>query len=70
MSATVTCPAGKVVLGGGGTVTTSASAQDNKTALRASYPSTTEEWTVEAVVTASIGGGNTLTVTPYALCSP
>jgi hypothetical protein len=70
VAATATCAVGKVALGGGGWITITASAQNNKVAMRSTYPSATNVWTVEAVVTGNITGSNTVTVTPYVLCSP
>ena len=67
---TATCAAGHILLGGGAKVTTTAAAQDSKVQVRASYPSSTTVWTAEAVNNANLTGGNTTTVTAYALCSP
>jgi hypothetical protein len=67
--ATATCPAGAVVLGGGAHVTTTA-AQKERAQLVGSYPSAADTWTAVGVVTiAALGGGQTMTVTAYALCS-
>jgi len=72
-SATASCAAGKVVLGGGAQVTvTGGATQQAKVMLTASYPSSTTVWTAQATVITALSGagaGNTLTVTPYALCS-
>jgi hypothetical protein len=58
-----------VLLGGGGLVTTTA-AQKERVHLTASYPSSTTTWTAIGVVgIANLGGGQTMTVTAYALCS-
>jgi hypothetical protein len=50
-------------------VTTTA-AQKERAQLVASYPTAADTWTAIGVVTiASLGGGKTMTVTAYALCS-
>jgi hypothetical protein len=69
VTATATCPSGKVLLGGGAQVTTTAT-QKSRTALVSSYASSTTVWTAIGVVaTGALGSGNTMTVTAYALCS-
>jgi len=68
VTATVTCPAGKVALGGGGRITVSGGLAEASVALRSSYPSATDTWTAVAVVTVGSLLGTT-TVTPYVLCS-
>jgi hypothetical protein len=68
VTATATCAAGKVVLGGGARVTVS-SGLDQLVSLRSSYPSATDTWTGVAVVTLALPLGTTTTVTAYALCS-
>ncbi|HXG77695.1 MAG TPA: hypothetical protein VNJ53_14100 [Gaiellaceae bacterium] len=69
VSATATCPGGSVLLGGGALVTTTAP-QKERAQLVASYPSAADTWSAVGVVAiASLGGGQTMTVTAYALCS-
>jgi hypothetical protein len=69
VTATATCPAGKVALGGGAQVTTTA-AQKERALLTASYPSAVGTWTAVGVVgIAALGAGQTMTVTAYVLCS-
>jgi hypothetical protein len=70
VTASVSCPAGTVVLGGGARVTVSAATQNQRVVLRASYPSSTTAWTAEAIVITTLTGGNTGRITPYVLCSP
>ena len=69
VTATAACPAGKVVLGGGAHITTTAT-QKSRALLVSSYASNATTWTAIGVVgTGALGSGNTMTVTAYALCS-
>jgi hypothetical protein len=69
ITATATCSAGTVVIGGGANVTTTAT-QKERAQLVSSYPSATDAWTAVGVVAiAALGTGNTMTVTAWVLCS-
>jgi hypothetical protein len=69
VTAAVTCPAGTVLLGGGGLVTTTAT-QKERAHLSASYPTSTTTWSAVGVVgIGALGAGQTMTVTAYAVCS-
>jgi hypothetical protein len=69
VTATATCPGGKVLLGGGAHVTTTAT-QKSRAVLVSSYASSTTTWTAIGVVaTGALGAGYTMTVTAFALCS-
>jgi hypothetical protein len=58
-----------VLLGGGALVTTT-TAQKERAQLVSSYPSSASTWTAVGVVSiGNLGGGQTMTVTAYALCS-
>ena len=65
-SATASCAAGKVVIGGGAIVTTTDT--PDKVEITASYPSAAGTWT--ATGSALIGRGKTWTVKAYAICAP
>jgi hypothetical protein len=66
VTGTASCPAGKLLVGGGGR--TSAT-NTGRAALQASYPSSTTTWTAIAILTAgNLGGGGSLTVQAYAIC--
>ena len=66
VSATATCPAGKVLVGGGGQVTTSLAS--GRVELQQSYPSSTTAWTAVGIVTTLLGAGQTISVQAFALC--
>jgi hypothetical protein len=67
-TATASCPAGKVALGGGGLVTTTV-ANKARVGLHGSYPSAVSSWTAVGVVTGGLGGSGTITVQAWVLCS-
>jgi maltoporin len=69
VTATATCPAGKKILGGGGSYTVSNASQANRVGLIASYPSAANAWTVTARVHQGLSSGFTTTVTTYAVCT-
>jgi hypothetical protein len=69
VTATATCAAGKVALGGGGRITVSSGLVEASVSMRSSYPSAAGTWTVVAVVNAALLAGTSTTVTPYVLCS-
>ena len=69
VSATVTCPAGKKILGGGGTYTVSNANQYSRVAPLQSYPSAGNAWTSAVRVNTALGAGVTVTVTTYAVCT-
>jgi len=67
-TATASCPAGKVLLGGGAQVTTTAT-QKSRAVLVSSYPSAAATWSATVVATVALGAGITMTVTAYAVCT-
>jgi hypothetical protein len=67
VTATASCSAGKLALGGGARVTTTAPVA--RAVLQSSYPSAPGTWTATAVTTAGLGAGRTMTVTSYVICS-
>ena len=71
VTATVTCPNGKLLYGGGAELTTTGQLPIRAVALLASYPSSPTTWTATGVVlNGSFGNPRKLQVTPYALCQP
>ncbi len=67
ITATVDCPVGEVLLGGGATVTTT---QDQeRVALTRSYPADTDTWSATGVVLVKLATNVKMTVTPYAICT-
>jgi hypothetical protein len=71
LTATATCPAGKVVLGGGAFVSNNVSpAAPLRTVLTGSRPTSTTVWQATAVVTTALTGGAIATLTAYAVCTP
>lgn len=69
LTATVTCPEGKVLLGGGAEVKSSTGTQNGSTLLSSSYPSSETTWTAVGTVRATMTGGSAMTVQAFALCS-
>ena len=67
VTSTASCPAGKILLGGGGRIT--ATGQRERTALMESYPSNATTWTAVGSVISNMTGGNTFSVTAYVVCS-
>ena len=68
-TATATCPAGKVLLGGGAQITTTAT-QKERAVLVSSYASSATAWTAVGVVAiTALGAANTMTVTAQAICT-
>jgi hypothetical protein len=69
VSATAACPAGKKILGGGGSYSVSNAGQTSRVALVASYPSAANAWTTSLRVNQGLGSGVTATVRAYAVCT-
>jgi len=67
-SLTNTCPAGKKILGGGYTYTLSTPNQTNRVAVD-SYPSAGGAWTARVRVHQNLGGGVTISLSVYAVCT-
>jgi hypothetical protein len=68
VEATRTCPAGKVVVGGGGHINPSSTNLRSQVVMFRSFPSSTTEWTASAVILSGFSG-RTVTVTAYAICA-
>jgi hypothetical protein len=66
LSATATCPAGKVLLGGGAKVT---SGQPERAVVQQSYPSAANTWTAVGLVITSMNSGNTMSVQAFVVCT-
>ena len=68
VTATATCPAGTVLLGGGGNATSTDAS--GRAVLVSSYPSGSDTWTAAAIVNdAKLATGKTISVTAYAVCT-
>ncbi|MGN6217101.1 MAG: hypothetical protein ACTHN7_09130 [Solirubrobacterales bacterium] len=67
MSATASCPAGKILLGGGGRVVKAGI--NSPLALVESYPSASNTWKVVGTNTVAGGSGEKFTVQAYVVCS-
>ena len=67
-SLTSPCPVGKKILGGGYGYTASNAAQTNRVSV-SSYPSSATDWTVLARVNTSLGGGVSISLSVYAVCT-
>jgi hypothetical protein len=68
VAASVNCPAGKVPLGGGVSVTPTSGANATRITLRSSVPTATG-WQATAVTTAPFTGGTAAAVTAFAVCA-
>jgi hypothetical protein len=68
LTATTSCPAGKVLLGGGGRVYVTGSPNSASVELRSSYPLNVAAWRTVAVVARPLGPGQTMTLQPYVIC--
>jgi hypothetical protein len=69
ITATATCDAGSVLLGGGAEVTTNDAARRERVTLTASYPSSTTTWTAVGTAISTLQAAQTMTVQAFALCS-
>lgn len=70
-SDTAACPAGRVLLGGGALLTSTATYPNglSRVDVVASYASSVTSWTATAVVRQGFASGSNATITAYALCS-
>ena len=66
--ARTSCPAGTVLLAGGGQVSAPGLIGDRHVEIRSSFPLNTTTWQVVAEVTGSLGAGNDMTLKPYVTC--
>ncbi len=67
ITATVTCPATKLLLGGGGSATSTQGNQ--RVVLQSSRPLSTTQWQVIGVVAVAINAANSGTVQAFAICT-
>jgi hypothetical protein len=68
VTATVSCPTGKLLLGGGGHVSATGTGNSYNAQVHDSYPLSNNAWRVVAVVTAPLGAGSAMELRPYAIC--
>jgi hypothetical protein len=68
VAASVNCPAGKVPLAGGASITPTSGANATRITFRSSIPTATG-WQAAAVTTANFTGGTTASVTVHAICA-
>jgi hypothetical protein len=70
-TATATCPAGKVLLGGGASVTTSLGTQLQRVALAESAPVAPNQWRASAITIANLtpAGTNRARVRVWVVCT-
>jgi hypothetical protein len=66
---TISCPAGKTLLGGGGRVRTGGTAAASDMALAESYPSASNTWKAVGTVIHDMDNGERMIVEAYAVCS-
>jgi hypothetical protein len=70
VTATVSCPAGKTLLGGGGRVfKASGSPAASQFVLSESYPSASNTWKAVGTIISSLSSGQRMGVEAYAVCS-
>ena len=67
-SLTNTCPVGKKILGGGFTYAVSTANQTSRVSVD-SYPSAANAWTATVRVHQNLGGGVTISLSVYAVCT-
>jgi hypothetical protein len=69
VTATATCPTGKILLGGGGGAASSDSTHPERAVLKSSQPASATSWAATGVATANLGGTFVMTVTAVAVCT-
>ena len=71
MSDTATCPVGKVLLGGGARLTSTATYANgiSRVDLVESYPSGATTWTATMVIRTAFVAASNATITAYAVCT-
>jgi hypothetical protein len=70
VTTTISCPAGKVLLGGGGRVSKgSTTAPVSSFVLSESYPSASNTWKAVGTIIKDLGTGQKMVVEAYAVCS-
>jgi hypothetical protein len=68
ITAVANCPAGKLLLGGGGSAITNLN--PSRFALQSSRPTSTTQWqAIGVIVTQATTAGSTSTVTAFAVCT-
>jgi peptidoglycan hydrolase-like protein with peptidoglycan-binding domain len=66
--AKTSCPAGKVLMGGGAQVWANGVIADRNVSLRSSFPLNSQTWQVVAITSGPLGVGTSMNMKPFVLC--
>ncbi|WP_221176317.1 hypothetical protein [Nocardioides marmorisolisilvae] len=68
-TSTVSCPAGRTLIGGGANITQGSAAKAAVSQSYASTPGVAGTWTAQAIITVNSNNNNMPTITAYAICA-